>query len=161
MPVTFNRTALIKAATDAVKVGDAAEVQFQKAIVEYRKDKEAENDMLPRLKALRDELTAFLKTKRQPTYADDAQRFKKAAGTDYLSNLYTSGVSDSDVRNNVASPEGWLNANTTLASYRGLIKMLEAHTEDTITANQLKLFGYNHLEPLFRQAALTSKVVDQ
>ena len=157
MPVTFSTKALITAATDAVKVDDAAEVQFQKAIVEYRK--EAESDRLNHVRALRDELSAFLKTKRQPTYAD-AQRFKKAAGTDYLSNLYTSGVSDSDVRNNVARPEGWLNANT-LASYRGLIKMLEAHTEDTITANQLKLFGYNHLEPLFRQAALTSKVVDQ
>ena len=69
------------------------------------------------------------------------------------------GVGDSDVRNNVPRPQGWMPSGT-LDSWHGLVKMLEAHTEETITANQLKLFGYDKLEPLFRQAALSSPVTN-
>ena len=158
MPVTFKVDALIDAADAAVKSGTAAEATYQKAIAEYRKQKIAESDVIPNIRALRDELSAFLKTKRAPVYAD-AQRFKKAARSDYISHLYTSDVSDSDVRNNVPRPQGWMPSGT-LDSYRGLIQMLKANTEPTITANQLKLFGYDKLEPLFRQAALNSPVTN-
>lgn len=158
MPVTFNVETLITAATDAVSVGAKAESNYQKAVAEYRKRKEAESDVTGNIRALRDGLSAFLKTSKAATYAD-AQRFKKAARSDYISHLYTSDVSDSDVRNNVPRPQGWMPSGT-LDSYRGLIQMLKAHTEPTITANQLKLFGYGKLKPLFRQAALVSTVTN-
>lgn len=160
MPVTFTTKALIDAATEAVSGHLKADEQYQRDAAEYRRKYAEEHDMLPQLKALRDELTAFLKLKRQPT-ADDARRFRAAVkDNDYIRNMYVGGLSDRDVSNNVAKPSGWL-APSTVASYQGLIKMLQAHTEDTITANQLKLFGYDRLEPLFRAAALYSPVVDQ
>ncbi|AHJ88347.1 hypothetical protein CG91_gp047 [Mycobacterium phage 39HC] len=159
MPVTFKTSALITAATEALDGHRKADAQYQADCEAYRAEKLAEADMLPRLKALRDELSAFLKTKRQPTKAD-AARFKRAAGEDYIHSLYTGSVSDYDIRNNVPKPSGWLQP-TTAASWEGLIKMLQAHTEDTITANQLKLFGYDRLEPLFRNAALHSPVTNQ
>lgn len=159
MPVTFDVNALISATESAVRAGDAAQRQYEKDAAEYRKRKAAENDVLPNIRALRDELSAFLKTRRVPLHAD-AQRFKKAARQDYLSSLYTSELSDHDVRNNVPKPKGWW-PSSTLDSWRGLIMMLKAHTEPTITANQLKLFGYDKLEPLFRQAALDGKVTDE
>lgn len=159
MPVTFKTEALISAAKEALAGHDRADKLYQAECDAYRRDKISDQDKLPQLRALRDELSAFLKTKRQPTRGD-AQRFRRAAGEDYLSSLYTQGLSDIDVRNNVSKPAGWLNANT-VASYQGLIKLLEAHTEDTITSNQLKLLGYDRLESLFRLAALHSTVVDQ
>lgn len=158
MPVTFRTSALIEATKEALAGHATADAEYQKAIKQYRAEKLAEQDMIPRLRALRDELSAFLKTKRQPTSVD-ASRFKRAAGEDYLHNLYSGGISDHDIRSNVAKPIGWINQ-TTVASYQGLVKMLKAHTEDEITANQLKLFGYDRLEPLFRLAALHSPVTD-
>lgn len=159
MSVTFQISALITATKDALSVHAKADAEYQAACAAYRAERESDQDKLAQIRELRDELSAFLKTRRQPERAD-AQRFKKAAREDYLSNLYVTGFSDSDVRNNVSRPAGWLNANTA-ASWAGLIRMLEAHTEDTITANQLKLFGYDKLEPLFRSAALASKVTDR
>lgn len=158
MPVTFKVDALITAAKDAVTVGTKAQADWEKAAGEYRKAKIAESDARSNIVALRDELSAFIETRKTPTYAD-AQRFKKAARSDYLSLLYATEVSDPDVRNNVPRPSGWYPV-ATLDSWRGLVRMLEAHTEDTITANQLKLFGYDKLEPLFRQAAMISSVTD-
>lgn len=159
MPVTFRTDALIAAAKETLEGHRKADLQYQADLASYKAQKLAENDMLPRLKALRDELTAFLKTRKQPERAD-ALRFKRAAGGDYLGSLYSGGVSDHDIRNNVPKPMGWLNQDQ-VGRYSGLIKMLQAHTEETITANQLKLFGYDRLEPLFRLAALASPVVDQ
>ena len=158
MPVTFKVDALIQAAKDAVTVGAKAQSDWEKAADAYRKAKIAESDCRADIIALRDELSAFIKTRKAPTYAD-AQRFKKVARHDYLSNMYTSEISDHDIRNNVPRPAGWY-PSSTLDSWRGLVKMLEAHTEETITANQLKLFGYDKLEPLFRQAALSSPVTN-
>lgn len=159
MPVTFKTTALIQAAKDALAGHAKADVQYQKALADYKAQKLAESDTIPRLRALRDELSAVLKSKRQPTRAD-AVRFRRAAGENYLEYLYSGEVSDTDIRSNVPKPSGWLNA-TEVGRYSGLIKMLQAHTEDTITANQLKLFGYVNLEPLFRLAAMNSPVVDK
>lgn len=158
MSITFNKSALIDAARLALKAHDAADVKFQEDAAKYRNGIVADQDKLPMLRALRDELTKFLKTGKQPT-ADDARRFRAVTGDhDYLRNMYVNVPDDRDVRNNVARPEGWLNP-TRVASYRGLIAMLEANTEDTITANQLKLFGYSDLEALFRAAASADGVV--
>jgi hypothetical protein len=159
MSITFQTSSLIAAAKEALEGHRKADALYQADAEAYRAEKLAEQDRLGQIKALRDELSALLKAKRQPTRAD-AQRFRKAAGEDYLSNLYSGGVSDRDIANNVQKPTGWLHP-TKRASYEGLIKMLGAHTEPTITANQLKLFGYTDLELLFRLAALHSPVVDE
>lgn len=42
-----------------------------------------------------------------------------------------------------------------LASHRGLIALLKAHTGDTISANQLKVLGYTNLTALFNAAVRT------
>jgi len=159
MPVTFKTSAIIAAAKEALAGHAKADKIYQADCDAYRRDKHQEQDRITNIRALRDELSAVLKAKRQPT-RDDARRFARLAGVDYLSNLFTQGLSDIDVRNNVSKPAGWLNANT-VASYQGLIKLLQAHTEDTITSNQLKLLGYDRLEPLFRLAALHSPVTDK
>ncbi|QPX62167.1 hypothetical protein PBI_INDLOVU_52 [Mycobacterium phage Indlovu] len=151
MSVNLDKTLLIQAAKDALAGHAEADRVYQADVAAYRARIAAEADKTPKLRALRDELSAVLKARRQPTEAD-ARRFKDAAGTDYLSNLVAKEPSDYDVRNNVSRPAGWLSG-AKVASYQGLIKMLEAHTEPTITANQLKLFGYTDLETLFRMAA--------
>jgi hypothetical protein len=158
MPVTFKTDALIAAAKEALSGHDKADKIYQAECDAYRADKIADQDKLPQLRELRDELSAFLKLKRQPT-RDDARRFKAAAREDYLSHLFVQGLSDIDVRNNVSRPAGWL-VSAKVASYQGLIKLLEAHTDDTITANQLKLLGYDNLEMLFRLAAMHSPITD-
>lgn len=153
MPITFKKDALIQAAQDAIATHDAAEAEWRASADKYRAEQIADKDLLPGIKALRNELSAFLRKGRQPT-RDDARAFRAAAGHDYLHDLYVNNVSDSDVERNVPKPSGWLYRNKA-DSYRGLIRMLEANTEDTITAAQLKLFGYSDLEMLFRRAAQT------
>lgn len=151
MPITFKKDALITAAKEAIATHERAVAEWEAAKTKYRADNASEKDLLPNIRALRDELTAFLKTKRQPT-RDDARAFRKVAGFDYLHELYVPEVQDRDVDSNVPKPKGWLYRDRA-DSYRGLVKMLEANLEDTITAAQLKLFGYSDLETLFRRAA--------
>lgn len=158
MPVTFKTQGLIDAAQEALDGHVKADAVYQKLLDQYRADKAAERDMLPRMRALRDELSRLIKAGKQPTRAD-AQRFKRLAQEDYLSSFYVGELSDSTIRQNVNRPAGWL-IEQQVASYQGLIKMLQAHTEETISANQLKLFGYTNLELLFRLAALSSPVTD-
>lgn len=158
MSVTFKKTALIAATREALATADAAEREYQRRVESYRAEYASQRDVTAGIRALRDELSAFLKTRRQPT-AEDAQRFHKAAGVDGLTALYTPEPNDYQIKQNVPAVAGRM-AKDTQATYQGLIKMLQAHTEDTITANQLKLFGYDRLEPLFRLAAMHSPVTD-
>lgn len=151
MPITFKKDALITAAREAIAVHERAVTEWEAAKAQYREDNAPTDDVRERVVALRDELSRFLKTKRQPERAD-AVAFRKAAGADGLSGMYVTPVQERDVDNNVPKPSGFLYRNRA-DSYRGLIKMLEANLEDTITAAQLKLFGYNDLETLFRRAA--------
>ncbi|AKU45253.1 hypothetical protein GODINES_54 [Mycobacterium phage Godines] len=148
--ITFDKKALIKAANAALDVHDKANVEYRRRCAAYIAENTAPSKR-DNIVALRDALSAFIKTKRTPTL-EDTKRFRAAAGSDYLSELRDREVSENEVRNNVPRPEGWLNA-TTVGSYRGLVAMLNAHTGDTVTANQLKLFGYTNLEGLFRAAA--------
>ena len=157
MSVTLDKNLLIDAVKQALAGHDEADKVYQARVAEYLADRAAKNDKLPVLRALRDEFSAIIKARRQPTPAD-AARFKTIAnGHDYLSGLHVSEVTEYDIRNNVKKPPNWLHENRR-ASYQGLIKMLEAHVEDTITANQLKLFGYSDLEALFRVAATAGAV---
>jgi hypothetical protein len=157
MSVNLDKTKLIDATKQALAGHDEADKVYQARVAEYLADRAAKNDKLPVLRALRDEFSAIIKARRQPTPAD-AARFKTlGAGHDYLSGLHVSEVSEYDIRNNVKKPAGWLTEQRR-ASYQGLIKMLDAHTEPTITANQLKLFGYTDLEALFRVAAIAGAV---
>ncbi|QFP94672.1 hypothetical protein I5G59_gp52 [Mycobacterium phage LilMcDreamy] len=151
MSVNLDKTLLIAAAQEALDGHDKADVIYQRDVAAYRAERAKKNDRLPGMRALRDELSALIKAKRQPT-EEDAKRFKSLAGCDYLSNFHVTEVTDYDVRNNVKKPPNWLPEGRR-ASYQGLIKMLNAHVEPTITANQLKLFGYTDLEALFRAAA--------
>lgn len=148
--ITFSKVALIDAAEAALKAHAKADTEYQAAVAKYRRDNSPPSQ-LPKVVALRDALSKFIKSGRTPTAAD-VKVFREAAGTSDIGNLYDRQVDDYQVRNNVSKPAGWL-SNKRRTSWAGLIKMLQAHTGDTVTANQLKLFGYTHLEPLFRAAA--------
>ncbi|ABD58168.1 hypothetical protein PBI_COOPER_51 [Mycobacterium phage Cooper] len=149
--ITFDKQALIKTAETALAVHGKADEVYQADLEKYKAD-HAPDSKIPQLVALRDELSRFLRTKREPTAAD-ARKFRNAVNSDdYLRNLYTTPVDDRDARNNVARPAGWLSPSQR-DSYLGLVAMLKAHVGETITANQLKLFGYTNLEALFRAAA--------
>jgi len=159
MSITFDKAKLITTVKAAVKAADTADEKYQAELATYRAEREALlPDYLTRLRALRDELSKVIKRGKQPTQTD-ARAFRAAAGEDYLSHLYLTPVSDREARNNVSTPRGWINANRR-ESYRGLVAMLEANTEDTITANQLKLFGYTDMEALFRLAAHNGAVIE-
>lgn len=151
--ITFDKVALIDAAEAALKVHAAADREYQKAVAKYRRDT-APPSQRDNIVALRDALSAFIKTKRTPTAAD-VKEFRAAAHTSDIGNLYDREVDDYQVRNNVSKPAGWL-SNERRTSWAGLVAMLQAHTGDSVTANQLKLFGYTSLEPLFRAAAQLS-----
>lgn len=154
--ITFDKAALIKTTEAALAAHGKADAIYQADLEKYKTD-HAPASMIPKLVALRDELTRFLKTKREPTAAD-ARKFRAATGSDdYLRNLYTTPVDDREARNNVPRPSGWLTGGQR-DSYLGLVAMLKAHVGDTITANQLKLFGYTNLEALFRAAATAGGV---
>lgn len=148
--ITFDKAALINAAEAALKAHERADGEYQKAVAKYRRDNSPASKHA-NIVALRDALSAFIKTKRAPTAAD-VKVFREAAGTSDIGNLYDKPVDDYQVRNNVSKPTGWL-SNERRTSWAGLITMLKAHTGDSVTANQLKLFGYSNLEPLFRAAA--------
>lgn len=148
--ITFDKAVLIGTAESALATHAKADAAYQAAKQAYR-DEHNPPSRRENIIALRDALSAFIKTKRAPT-SQDAKDWRRLAGEDYLSNLYDREVSDNEVRNNVDRPAGWMPADRA-ASYRGLIAMLKAHVGDTITANQLKLFGYTNLEALFRTAA--------
>lgn len=159
MPITFKKDALIAAAKEAIQTHERALDEWNAAKAKYREENAPTQDYIPQIKALRDELTKFLKQKRQPE-REDALRFRKVIGNVGLSDLYVTPVQERDVNNNVPTPKGYLYRDKA-DSYRGLVKMLEANLEDTITAAQLKLFGYSDLETLFRRAAQLAPVVDQ
>ncbi|QWY84397.1 hypothetical protein SEA_KNOCKER_55 [Mycobacterium phage Knocker] len=154
MPITFDKSTLIDAAKDAIRTHDAAAAQWEADKAAYIADHASDMDRRAELRALRDAITAFLKTNRQPT-RDDANALRRTVSDDYIRNLYVPHVSEREVEQNVPKPKGWLYRDKA-DSYRGLIKMLEANTDSTITAAQLKLFGYSDLEMLFRRAALTA-----
>lgn len=156
MPITFQKSALIAAAKEAIATHERAEAEWEEAKAKYREENAPTQDLLPQIKELRDALTTFLKAKRQPE-RDDALGWRKIIGNIGLSELYIVPVQERDVNQNVSTPKGYLYRDRA-DSYRGLIKMLEANLEDTITAAQLKLFGYGDLETLFRRAALTAPV---
>ena len=151
MSVTFTTQSLITAAETAVKNHGIADRQYQADKAKFVKKYQAEHDVRPNLRRLRDELTAFLKTNKYPT-KDDAARFRKAAGVNYIDHLYQRNQpSNSELRDNVSAPAGLL-TDTRLANYRALIDLLKGHTGETITANQLKLVGFADIQGLFLAA---------
>lgn len=148
MSITFDKAALINAAETALKGHDVADAKWQEDVAKFHEKWTRQYDRLPRVRALRDALTAHLKTGNQPT-PEDTAHWREVAGTDYLSNLAPSRPTRSDMP---SKPVGWLGPETQ-DRYRGLIALLKAHVEPTVTANQLKLVGFDRLESLFRMAA--------
>lgn len=147
MTITFRTDALITAAQSAIDAYDAdkatydAEVDTYLAAHRYHWVANNRGDV----RRLRDALTKALKS----GGVIDLQGTRKAVnGGSDLENLFYQPPTDYQIGNAVGrnpSEHG-------LRGYRGLIELLKAHTEDTITASQLKVIGYSDLTALFTAA---------
>lgn len=151
---TFQKSALIEAANVAITAAEKAIEAYAAACdnaeaTARRKDHETSEK---KLRALRDFLTKSLKNGTLPTYEEAC----KAAGVRnrYSSALAEAFVTDdfSSVRRDIKRPADWMN-DATISEYRGMVKVLESMSEDTVSTSTLKTMGFVKLEPLFSTAA--------
>lgn len=151
MSVTFHRAQLIKVAGEAIAAHEKAKAEYAKAVEQFKAEHAARfhDDHREGIKKLRDYLTASIK-RGGPVLRREA-RAVATAGYD-LENLFYSGVDDYIVREKVQRPKGLLTP-AELIETGALLKVLEAASGDTVSANELKLLGLKNLGPVFVAAA--------
>lgn len=146
MSVMFKTQSLIEAAQSILDRKKAAGEEWEAMLAEYY-DEHYDTwfkNHTEGVRELRDYLTKCLKERKNP---DQATALGLMAQKDYL-RFYSKPSSP----NGLDTPAG-LNPGHYVGSLPGLIRMLKAHTGDTITANELKLVGYDKLTHLFAAAA--------
>lgn len=147
MTITFKTEALIAAAQKAID-NHADDLMVYEArknslLAEHRAAWVAERR--EGVVRLRDALTKALKS----AGPIEISAIRKAAndGND-IEHLFYTAPGSYEINNAIGNkPEAY-----GIKSYAGLIELLKAHTGETITANQLKVLGYDKLTGLFTDA---------
>jgi len=147
MSLVFTKKSLINAAEKAIKNREGEINEWQKKIDTFRvehartwNDKNRE-----RLVTLRNVLTRELKLTGPVTMAAIN---KDVPNVGYLSDLFYFGPGDYELNQKAGHKPN----ESVIATYQGLIELMQAHTGDTISANQLKVLGYTNLTALFNDA---------
>lgn len=148
MSVTFNRKALISTAEQAIREHNKARAEYAQAVEAFKAKHAAKNINSAAIRKFRDFLTAGLKTGKPITRAEA----RGVAGHSSIEYLFYSSPSDYDVKQQVSRPTGLLSP-AQVTETQALIKVLQAATGDTVTANELKLLGLKNLGPVFAAAA--------
>jgi len=152
MSLTFTTESLIDAAKAAIKNNEAELAEWERKREKFLIEHAAvwNEKQRPQVKALRSALTDMLKSSK-PIHLADVRR---AAGLHDLELPFYTPPSDHHISAAIGQKPTPNND-----MLRGLIGLMEAHTGDTISANQLKLLGYDKLQWLFQAAAATPGAV--
>ncbi|AGT12790.1 hypothetical protein PHELEMICH_53 [Mycobacterium phage Phelemich] len=153
MSVTFKTQALIDAAESVIALHDEAVAEWERKTAAHQarhRDLWWENNR-ERVTALRNYLTRSLKNDTPPTNKEANRLMATTSG--YVQFFVPTGEPSGD------KPDGYYVKN--LGDLPGLVAMLQAHTGDTISANELKLVGYDRLTQLFQLAAAAGGRVDK
>ncbi|ACF05054.1 hypothetical protein Nigel_51 [Mycobacterium phage Nigel] len=148
MSVSFNRTALIKAAKTALANHEKAGAAYTAEVKAFRDNHRA--DWSPQqMGALRDWLSKQLrKTATAPTVYDA----RKALGVSDVEHVFYAAPQDYDVRKAVTMPKALLSP-VQVNETKALLEVLNAATGDVVSANELKLLGLTKLAHVFQAAA--------
>lgn len=153
MSMTFSTSALIEAAEKVLKQHRDAVEQWQRQTAAYQAEHRdtwwSENH--DKIVALRNYLTRCLKNNTPPDQSEACRLMASRNG--YISFYSSPGEPGGD------KPAGYYVRN--VGSLPGLVAMLKAHTGETISANELKLVGYDKLTDLFTLAAAAGGRVDK
>lgn len=153
MSVTFNRQQLIKTAKQALAEHEKVQVRHHADRQKWLRDHadKATESTRNNARALRDALTKLLKSS-GPIKAKDVYRLTD--NSNIADRLYKTPESWF-VDRNVEKPDALLTP-AQVVETNSLLKVLEAATGDTVTANELKLLGLKNLGPVFAAAAAQS-----
>ncbi|AKF14625.1 hypothetical protein AVJ28_gp56 [Mycobacterium phage Baee] len=153
MSVTFKTQSLIDAAESVIKLHEDAVAEWERQTAAHQaqhRDQWWENNR-DRVTALKNYLTRCIKNDTPPT-SKEAERLM-ASRSGYVQFFVPTGEPSGD------KPDGYFVRN--LGDLAGLVAMLKAHTGETISANELKLVGYDRLTQLFQLAAAAGGRVDK
>ncbi|WP_457066747.1 hypothetical protein [Mycobacteroides abscessus] len=145
MSLVFTKKSLIAAAENAIKNHNAAVLRWERDREKYLADHQAAwiETNLSKVKTLRTALTDLLKPGKIITLKQVRSIANSGNDIEYL--FYTAPT-DSKINSDVGFKP------TSNMAHQGLVDLLKAHTGETITANQLKILGYDDLAGLFRDA---------
>ncbi|QBI96414.1 hypothetical protein SEA_DONNY_56 [Mycobacterium phage Donny] len=153
MSVTFKTQSLIDAAESVIKLHDEAVAEWKRQTDAHQANHRDQwwEDNRERVTALRNYLTRSLKNDTPPTNREANRIMNTSSG--YVQFFVPVGEPNGD------KPDGYHVRN--LGDLVGLVAMLKAHTGETISANELKLVGYDRLTQLFQLAAAAGGRVDK
>jgi len=147
MAVTFNRSALIKAANAALTNHTKAQVARTRAVEDYKLNHRGEWSP-EKLTKLRDWLTQQLRRNAAPTRFDA----RKAIRVNHLEDAFYGAPDSYQINRNVTVPKGLLSP-AQVQETRALLEVLKAASGDVVSANELKLLGLTKLSHVFKAAA--------
>lgn len=150
MTLTFSSQAIRDAARRAIDNHERVVVEYNRRVDEFKVKRRADwiAEQTPRMKELRNHLTAAFRTSGIVTGADVAD----ILGVDRRVEIGTAFYDEPsawEINNAVETPDHY---RASVDGYPGLIDLLDAHEGDTITDRQLISLGYKHLTELFRDA---------
>ena len=151
MAVTFNRAQLMRVAKSALAEDIKAQKVYREEVDKFLAQHARNNHRPDQLRKLRDYITAALK-RGNPIIVRD---IRKALGVSDVENLFYAGppsITGWEVTSAVVKPAALLGPNQR-TEINAMLKVLEAATGETITANEMKLLGFKNLYPVFAAAS--------
>lgn len=153
MSISFSRTALLKAAKEALSQDDKAQVGHKKDCEKYLVTHAADSTARTRehAKNLRDAINRELRKAGPIRVRALRDSLGKGMNRD-LRDVFYSPADDYEVRRNVIRPAQLLTQAQRVET-KALIQVLETAKGETVTANELRLLGLKALGHVFQAAA--------